>query len=111
MFWISGKFLQCLGNGFEQDLVEDCFIAPGDRIELMGNREDVMEILYGQKFSPTFFQPLSLRQGLAFWTMTVAAGILGISLISAVVTLLQMTSEIGGTTYLNGTHDLQMRQR
>jgi hypothetical protein len=104
MFWVSGKFLQCLGNRFEQDVVKNSFVAQRDWLWLMWNREDLMEVLYGQTLGPAFFPPLSLGKGLAFWTMTVATGIVGVSLLSAVVTSLQVSSSVGGTTHLDRAH-------
>jgi hypothetical protein len=54
---------------------------------------------------PTFFDPLGTCEGLTFWTMTVATGVVTGPLVITAVAPLQMTTESCSSTHLDRGHD------
>ncbi len=57
MFGICGNRLQSFGCSPKQQIVHLAFVLECQPGQLRRQREDDMEILAIQKFSPTFFQP------------------------------------------------------
>jgi hypothetical protein len=57
-----------------------------------------MVILAGQKLRGAFIEPGSARRGLAFWTMTISAGVVSDLMMAAVVASLQMPAQCGSAT-------------
>jgi hypothetical protein len=64
-----------------------------------------MEILGVEELGLTILDPLGPCQGLAFWAMAVAAGVVGNALVLALIALFQVAAEAGGPTQFDGTHD------
>jgi len=67
-----------------------------------------MEILNGKEIFTAGLNPFFLGQGLAFGTMPVPAGVIRYLQMAAVVALVLMTSQGGGSAELDGVHDPQM---
>jgi hypothetical protein len=53
----------------------------------------------------TILDPLGPCQGLAFWAMAVAAGVVGNALVLALIALFQVAAQSGGAAQFDGTHD------
>ena len=56
-------------------------------------------------------EPLSPSKGLAFWTVSIPAGVVSVALMAAVVTLLKMAAENGSSANLDRGHDTALRHR
>jgi len=67
------KALQRLLHTLEHGIVKPCAIGHTEHIQLMGNREYYMKILYRQSVLHPVLHPKRLLCGLAFGAMTVAA--------------------------------------
>jgi len=61
-----------------------------------------MEIGRRQQFGLALFEPLGSGQGLAFGTMPIGTRVIGIALVSALVTAFQMAAQRGGATQFDG---------
>src|SRR5215468_10224447 len=69
----------------------------------MGQREDQVQVTRGEQFLPTRSDPAIPSSGLTFRAMAVPAAVVGDGgAMSAAHALIEMTTEGGGTTPLNG---------
>lgn len=105
MLGIGRDRAQGLGGGVEQDLVDHGLVLVGDRGDLRRQCEDHVEIVNGNEVGLTVFQPLRAHQGLTLRTVPVAATVEGDALMTAGVTLLDVSAERGGATTLDRAHD------
>ena len=108
---VVGKAEQGFGDRAEKDIEDDFFIAEGQGVEFVGQREDGMEIRDGQKFGLARGQPLRFGERLAFGAMAVSAGVVRVARKATGVALLDMTAQRGGAAGLNSPHDFKMRGR
>jgi hypothetical protein len=67
------KALQRLPHALEHGIIKPCTVCHTERIQLMGNREHYMKILYCQGILHPVLYPKGLLCCLAFRTMAVAA--------------------------------------
>ena len=111
VFRIIGQFNDCFGNRTKKKIVHDLPVHRYQGIQFRGNGEDHMKIFNRQKIFAASLDPLFLRQGLAFGTMPVPAGVVRYLQMSAVVALVLMTAQGSRSTGLDGTHDPQMIAR
>lgn len=77
---------------------------------LFGQGEDQVEVPHGQQFRLARRQPCFCGSGLAFGTVTIAAGITGDVLMRAVSAAHHMTARRRRAAALNGTHDFELVQ-
>src|SRR6516164_6998231 len=89
---ISADGEQGLRSGPEQDAVKLPLVLIGNRRNLFWYGEDHVEVLRVQKLGLAILEPLSPGEGLAFWAVTIPAGVICVALMAAVVTLLQMAA-------------------
>jgi hypothetical protein len=110
---ISGDAQQGLRSGLAQEVVHDPWVWQGQGRQSVGEGKDDVEILDRQQFTPAILQPLSCGQGLALGTMAMTTGVVGDGLVTAVVALIHVAAQGGGTTAFNGAHGavLLWRQR
>src|ERR1700722_13325102 len=88
----------------EQDAINLARILECESTNLLRQRKYDVEIRDRQQFSFPFGQPLGARQGLAFWAMPVAAGVIRDDAVPARVALLHvlyMAAESGRTAVAN----------
>jgi hypothetical protein len=111
MFRVVGKFNDRFGNRTEKKIVHDLLVHRYQEIKFRGYGEDHMKIFNWQKIFTASLDPFFLRQGLAFGTMPVPAGVVRYLQMSAVVALVLMTAQGSRSTGLDGTHDPQMIAR
>jgi hypothetical protein len=64
-----------------------------------------VEIIHGNEVGVAIFQPLRTDQGLALRTMAISATVEGNALVTAGITLLDMSAERSGTAPLDRAHD------
>ena len=110
MAGIGGDGLKGGGAGGKQGLVQLRLVTQNQVVELFGDGEDHVVIIDGQQFSLPAFDPLRPRQILAFRTVPVAAGVIGISFFGAVAALLPIASERGGTARFDGMHQAELME-
>jgi len=67
-----------------------------------------MEILNGKKIFTAGLDPFFLGQGLAFGTVPIPTGVIRYLQMAAVVALILMAAQGGGSADLDGTHGPQM---
>ena len=72
--------------------------------------EHDVEIRHVEQFRLTVLQPLGSCETLAFWTIPVAAGVVGDALMAAVATTLNVTAEGRGAAILDRPHRLPPRR-
>jgi len=70
-----------------------------------------VKILGVQEFGLAILEPLSPSQRLAFGTMSIGAGVVSITLMTALITLLQMAAENSCPADLDRGHDAALRHR
>src|SRR2546428_7294425 len=95
---------QGLGGGTEENVVDGPLVLQGDIGNLFGHCKDNVKIGNVEKLGLSVLNPLGARQGLAFGTVTVGAGIVPEALVAATVTDFDMTAESGRAAPFNGCH-------
>jgi hypothetical protein len=70
---IGGDGAQGFGGGVEQDLVDRSVVVMGDGGDLLRHGEDDVEVWHGEELGLSVLKPLGTRQGLALWTVAIAA--------------------------------------
>ena len=108
---IGGNGLKRSGAGGEQDFIQLRFVAQNQVVELFGDGEDHVVVVDGQQLSLPAFHPLRPRRILAFRTVTVATGVIGVSFFGAVAALLPIASQRGGTAGFDGMHQAELMER
>ena len=102
---VGGDRAQGFGGGVKQDVVDHGFILVRDGGDLLGHREDHVEILNRNKVGLAIFQPLRAHQRLAFWAVPISATVEGNALMTAGITLLDMSAKSGSAATLDCAHD------
>lgn len=101
---IGGDGQQRLRTGVEQKLVEAGLVLQRQRVELLGNREDDVEVFDGQQFGSAPLDPLGPLAVLAFGAVAVAARVVADALLLTVVAAVDMAAESGSAAGLDGPH-------
>ena len=82
-----------LGDGPEEETVDDGLVLGGDLGDRRGHGEDDVEVLGGKQVRPAPFEPRGAGQRLTGRTMAVATGVVPHAPMTAVVTLLDVAAE------------------
>jgi len=101
---IGGDGAQRLGGGMEQDLVDRAGILEGNRGDLIGNREDDMEILGLEKLFPPSLDPFRSGEPLALGATAGTAAVIRDPSFATAVALFDMASERRRSAALDGSH-------
>src|SRR5215471_3873190 len=109
MFGIGGDGAQGLGGGAEQNPVDHFFVLVSDGGNLFRHRKDHMEVLGIQKFSAAFLEPFRSGERLTFWTVSIRARVISITLMATPVTPFEMTAEDSRAADLDRGHDAPLR--
>jgi len=104
MLWIGGDPAQRLGHRPEQDIVDHGLVLERDGGNLVRHGEHDMEVGHVEQFRLAVLQPLGTRQTLAFRAVPVAARVVRHTLITAIITLLDVTAESGGSAAFDRDH-------
>ena len=107
---VRGNRLKSSGAGGEQDFIQDRLVAQNQIIELFRNGENYVVVVDRQQFSLPACDPLCPGQILAFRTVTIATGVVGVSFFGAVAAFLPIASERGGTTRFDGMHQPELME-
>ena len=101
---VGGDGAQRVGDGPEEQAVDDGLVLGGDLGDGRGDGEDDVEVLGGQQVRAASFEPLGAGQRLAGRTVAVAARVVPDAPMAAVVTLVDVAAERGGAALLDGRH-------
>ena len=93
-----------VGDGVEEQGVDQAGMALGERIESVRQRKDDMEVFDREQVGAAGLEPALLGQGLAFGTVAVAAGVVADLHGAAAITGVPMAAEGGGAARLDGLH-------
>ena len=92
---VAGKLPQGGDHTGEQQSVQPLRIGADEGIEVVGQREDDVEVRDRKEQGLLGITPLRLRHGLALWTVTVATGAEQDATLTAALTLLAVSAESG----------------
>lgn len=95
----------------EQRVVDQTRVLQCQRIELLWNGEDHMEVFNRQQFSTAPLDPLRSRRVLALRAMAIAARIIAIAFETAVTAAFFVSAKDVGPAGLDGAHDSQLLER
>ena len=98
-----------LGASVEQQGEQYPFVLPDQRNERVWEGEDEMEVANRQQFILTLCHPLIASVGLALGAVPITARVIGDGLVSALRTLIAMTTERCRATASDGVEDLALR--
>jgi hypothetical protein len=87
------KRAQNIPDRLEQVIIEPLAAGEADFIQRLRNSEDNMIMPHRVCLPDTLFDPECLFCGLAFWTMTVAAGVIAYMLAATIITLILMSAQ------------------
>src|SRR4029077_7476305 len=100
---IASDFQKGVGTGTEQEIVEDLLVLQSQWRQAAGKREDHVQVVGRQKFTPTRGDPPFPSSDLTLRAMAIATAVIGDGgTMSATGALVEMTAECGGTTPRNG---------
>lgn len=75
MLFVSGKLQKCFRAASVEETVEEILVTVKERVQLMGKREDHVEVRGIDHFGPSFIDPDFFFDSLAVGAATVAAGV------------------------------------
>src|SRR5687768_3859877 len=104
MLGIGCDVQQRLRRAGEEQVVKPSWVGQSQRIELVGNRKDDMEVRHGQKLAATLLQPALLVQALALGAVPVTARVVGDLLRAALLTHVHMPTQSSGAAELDSPH-------
>ena len=108
MLGVGGDGGQRLGGGPEQEVVDRSLVLERDGADRSRQGEDDVIIGNRQKLRLAVLEPLPRRRALTLRAVAVAAGIVGDTLVRAVLAALDMAAERGCAAGLDRRHDLQL---
>ena len=109
VFGISRDLQQGVGAGLEQQTVDLLLVLQGERVQLMRQREDDVEVAHRQHFGLSLGDPAVAGRGLTLGTVAIAAGVIGDGLMPALGALVAMAAQSGGAATLDGAQHFDMR--
>jgi len=108
MIWVTGDLQQGLGCRGEQDLEDLPLVAQRQRVEIIGQGEDDMEVGHGEQAFDALREPLRTPKSLTLWAVPVPTGVIGDLDLTAVSATQHMATQTGRSAALNGRHDLEL---
>lgn len=99
---IRGQFQERFGAASVEEAVEEVLVAANERVQFMGEGEDHMEIGCVNDLGPALVHPDFLKDGLAVWAVSVAAGIIVEIHVPALGALAYVVSEFSGFAVQDG---------
>ena len=101
---IGGKTRHCRARRPEQDRIDDGLVLERHRGDRGWHCKDDVKVGDRQQFGLARRQPGLPCRALAFWTMAVAAGVVGDTRCAAIIAGLDMATERRGPARSDGTH-------
>ena len=108
---IPREGLERLAGCAKEQIVDDAGSRKSQPTELVGQREDDVEVGDGEQVGAAGLEPVLLGEQLALRAVAVATGVVDGAAVSAAVTLFEVTAEGGGAAGREGTQDLVLEQR
>ena len=102
---VGGDLAQGAGGGPEEDVEEGALVLQGDGGELLGEREDQVEVLAREQLVTALLEPRFAGGPLALGAVAVAARAVAEAAVAAAVALLDLAAEGGGAAELDGGQD------
>ena len=106
---VASELLEAIGDGMEKKIEDDLLVCQGDRIDLVRQSKDIMEVTHWQEFCFASFEPLCFRQRLTFRAMPVSAGVVRDPLKTAGVAAFDVPTERGAAADFDCAHNLKLR--
>ncbi len=103
---IAGEGSERVGGGAEEEAVDHTGSVERQGAELVGQGEDDVEVIDGEKVSAARFKPVRLSQCLALRAVTVAAGVIHGAPVPASETLFEVAAEGRGAALAESTDHL-----
>lgn len=69
---VAAEFQEGLTGGSKEQVEKSSLVRQDDRVELVGQGEDIVEVRNGEEFALAILEPPGLGQALAFWTVSIA---------------------------------------
>ena len=107
---IPGKGRQGVRRRAEEQVVKPAEPKQGEPVELVGQREDDVEVLDREQLGATRFEPALLGETLTLGAVAVAAGVVDGAPVAAAVTLLEVTTESGRAAGREGAQHLVLER-
>ena len=96
VLFVRGKFQKCFCAASVEEAVEELLVTVEERVQLMGKREDHVEIRGIDHFGPAFIDPAFFFDSLAAGAAAVAAGVVVDLDMSTLCTLCDTVTEPAG---------------
>ena len=107
---VGGDGAERLGDGAEEETVDDGLVLGGDLGDRRGHGENDVEVLGGQQVRPAPFEPRGTGQRLTGRTVAIATRVVPDAAMAAAVALLDVAAEGGGAALLDGRHHPALRR-
>src|SRR2546425_1555713 len=108
MLRIGGDEAQRFGSGMEENAVDGPLVLQGDGGNLFRHCKNNVKIRDVEKLRLAIVDPFGPRQRLAFWTVTIAAGVIRVAKMTALIAPLDMTAESGRAAPFDRCHDASL---
>ena len=109
VFGIAADGEQRFRGGSEEDVVDHLLVVESQLRNLLRDGEDDMEILAVENLRLSVFYPVCAGERLTLGAMTIPAGPVADTLLTACITLFDLSSESRRPAYLDGGHDASLR--
>ena len=108
---VPGKLEQSLGGRVKEEIKNECLVAPGQGLEVVGQGDHQVEVGNGQKPLQALRQPSGLLEALALGTVAVAAGVVGDRQVAAAPAAdVHVSAQTGGAAAFDIPHGLMLRR-
>ena len=104
MSWVGSDGTNCLCRRPEENGINDSFILQRDGSNFLRDGKNDVIIRNRKQFIHTCLEPLGFGKTLAFGTVAVPAGVVGMPLLTAPIAHVDVAAQKGGSANLNGAH-------
>jgi hypothetical protein len=106
---VAAELQQCLADGLEEDGEHHLLVAEDQGVEGMRQGKDRVEVPHGQEIRNACLEPALFRERLALRAMTVAAGVVDRTFVTAGIAAFEVAALMRRSTRRDGMHDLEVR--
>jgi hypothetical protein len=111
MSWVLPELEQCLSSAVKKKIIKYFPVVQTDGKYLVGKGENHMVVRDRKNICQSGPHPLALGYPLAFWTMSIAAGIIGMFRMVAFAADIDMITQRAGPAILYIKHDRMLFRR
>jgi hypothetical protein len=105
---IDSDFEERRGAGLEEQAVKEALVLIGERRQLVGEREDYMNVRNGQEFLAALRQPAVARPGLTLGAGAVATRVVRDGAMTTAKAAIPVAAQSGGAATLDGIEHLPL---